>query len=178
MWELDCEESWALKDWYFWTVVLEKTLESPLDSKEIKPVHPKVNQSWMFTGRTGAEAEVPILWPPGVKTWLIGKDPDAGKAWGQEEKGAYHSIFLSFIHSFVCVLWASYTKFLTIHTQVRIPFTSESTDALALLMLFSLPGMSFPFSSLVWFLLLLPSVLCLGSFPWLTRLLFVCLFVF
>ena len=87
MWELDYKESWALKNGCFWTVVLEKTLESPLDCKEIQPVHPKGNQSWMFIGRTDAEAETPILWPPDVKNWLIGKDPDAGKDWGQEEKG-------------------------------------------------------------------------------------------
>ena len=86
MWELDCEESWAQKNWCFWTVVLEKTLESPLDSKEIQPVHPKRNQSWIFIGRTDAEAEIPILWPPDVKNWLIWKDPDAGKVRRQEEK--------------------------------------------------------------------------------------------
>ena len=86
MWELDCEESWASKNWCFWTVVLEETLESPLDCKEIQPVHPKGNQSWVFIGRTDAEAETPILWPPDVKNWLIGKDPDAGRDWGQEEK--------------------------------------------------------------------------------------------
>ena len=87
MWELDCEESWALKNWGFWTVVLEKTLESPLDCKELQPVHPKENQSWIFIGRTDAEAETPTLWPPDVKSWLIGKDSDAGRDWGQEEKG-------------------------------------------------------------------------------------------
>ena len=87
MWELDCEESWALKNWCFRTVVLEKTLESPLDCKEIQPVHPKGHQSWVFIGRTDAEAETPLLWPPHVKSWLIGKDPDAGRGWGQEEKG-------------------------------------------------------------------------------------------
>ena len=84
--ELDCEESWAPKNWCFWTVVLEKSLESPLDCKEIQPVHPKGDQSWVFIGRTDAEAETPILWPPDVKSWLIGKDPDAGKDWRQEEK--------------------------------------------------------------------------------------------
>ena len=84
--ELDYKESWVPKNWCFWTVVLEKTLESPLDFKEIQPVHPKGNQSWIFTGRTDVEAETPILWPPDAKTWLIGKDPDAGKDWGQEEK--------------------------------------------------------------------------------------------
>ena len=87
MWELDYKESWALKNWYFWTVVLEKTLESPLDCKEIKPVNPKGNQSWVFIGRTDAEAETPILWPPDAKNWLIGKDPDDGKHWRQEKKG-------------------------------------------------------------------------------------------
>ena len=85
MWELDHKEGWALKNWCFWTIVLEKTLESPLDCKEIKPVHPKRNQPWMFIGRTDAEA--PILWPPDAKSQLIGKDPDAGKDWRQEEKG-------------------------------------------------------------------------------------------
>ena len=78
---------WASKNWCFWTVVLEKTLESPLDCKDIKPVHPKRNQSWIFIGRTDAEAEAPILWPPGEKNWLTGKDPDAGKDGRQEEKG-------------------------------------------------------------------------------------------
>ena len=87
MWELDYEESWAPKNWCFWTMVLEKTLESPLDCKEIEPVHPKGAQSWVFIGRTDAEAETPILWPPHAKSWLIGKDPDAGRDWGQEEKG-------------------------------------------------------------------------------------------
>ena len=83
---LDYKESWALKNWCFWTVVLKKALESPLDCKEIQPVHPKGNQPWIFTGRTDAPAEAPILWPPDVKNWLIGKDPDAGKDRMQEEK--------------------------------------------------------------------------------------------
>ena len=87
MWELDCEESLELKNWCFWTVVLEKTLESPLDCKDIKPVYPKGNQSWIFTGRTDAEPETLILWLPDGKNWLIRKDPDAGKDWKQEEKG-------------------------------------------------------------------------------------------
>ena len=81
------EESWAPKNWCFWTMVLEKTLESPMDCKEIHPVHPKGDQSWVFIGKTDAEAETPILWPPHVKSWLIGKDSDAGRDWGQEEKG-------------------------------------------------------------------------------------------
>ena len=87
MWQLDYKESWAPKNWCFWTVVLKKTLEGPLDCKEIQPVHPKGTQSWRFTVRTDAEAEVLILWPPDVKNWLIWKDPDAGKDWSQEEKG-------------------------------------------------------------------------------------------
>ena len=87
MWELDCEESWAPKNWCFWTMVLEKTLESPLDCKEIQPVHSKGDQSWVFFGRTDAEAGTPILWPPHAKSWLTGKDSDAGMDWGQEEKG-------------------------------------------------------------------------------------------
>ena len=86
MWELDGEESWAQKNWCFWNVVLEKTLKSPLDCK-IQPVHPKGDQSWVFIGRTDVEAETPILWPPHAKSWLIGKDPNAGKDWGQVEKG-------------------------------------------------------------------------------------------
>ena len=85
--ELDYKESWAVKNWCFWTVVLEKTLESPLDCKEILEVHPKGNQSWIFIRRTDAEAETPIFWPSDVKSWLTGKDPDAGKDWRWEEKG-------------------------------------------------------------------------------------------
>ena len=87
MWELDYEESWAPKNWCFWTMVLEKTLESPLDCKEIQPVHSEGDQSWVFIGRTDAKAETPILWPPHAKSWLIGKDFDTGRDWGQEEKG-------------------------------------------------------------------------------------------
>ena len=87
MWELDHKESWVPKNWCFWTVVLEETLETPSDCREIKSVNPKGNQSWIFTGRTDVEAETPILWPPGVKNWLIGKDPDAGKNWRQKETG-------------------------------------------------------------------------------------------
>ena len=87
MWELDYKETWVPKNWCFWTVVLEKTLESPLDCKKIKPVHPKGNQSWIIIGRTDVKVETPILWPPDMKSWLVWKDPDAGKDWGQEEKG-------------------------------------------------------------------------------------------
>ena len=87
MWELDHNEGWGPKNWCFWTVVLEETLESPLDCREVKPVHPKGNQSWIFIRRTDAEAEAPVLWPPNVKSWVIRKDPDAGKDWRQEENG-------------------------------------------------------------------------------------------
>ena len=87
MWEFDYKESWVPKNWLFWTVVLEKTLESLLDCKEIQPVHPKGDRSWIFTGRTDAKAETPILWPPETKSWLIWEDPDAGKDWRREEKG-------------------------------------------------------------------------------------------
>ena len=87
MWELDCKERWALKNWCYWTEVLGITLGSPLDFKEIHPVHPKGNQSWIFIGKTDAEAVTPNLWPPDVKNWLIEKDPDAGKDWRQKESG-------------------------------------------------------------------------------------------
>ena len=87
MWELDYTEGWVLKNWCFWAVVLENTLENPLGSKEIQPVHPKGNQSWIFIGRIDAKAEIPILWPPDPKNWLIWRDPDAGKDWRREEKG-------------------------------------------------------------------------------------------
>ena len=87
MWELDQKEGWVPKNWCFLTVMQEKTLESPLDSKEIKSVNPKGNQPWILIGRTDTEAEAPILWPPDVKSWFIGKDPNAGKDWEQEEKG-------------------------------------------------------------------------------------------
>ena len=99
MWELDCEESWALKKWCFWTVVMEKTLESPLDCKEFQPVHPKGNQYWIFIGRTDAEAESPILWPPDEKNWLIRKVPDAGKDWRQE-KGMTEDEMVGWHHQF------------------------------------------------------------------------------
>ena len=97
MWELDYKESWAQKNWWFWTVVLEKTLESPLDCKEIQPVNPKGNQSWIFIGKTNAEAETPILWPPDVRNWLIGNNPDAGKDWRQEEKGTTEDEMVGYI---------------------------------------------------------------------------------
>ena len=97
MWELDCKESWVLKNWCFWTVVLEKTLESPSDSKDIQPFHPKGNQSWIFIGRTD-EVETPILSPPDVMNWLIWKDPDAGKVWEQEEKGTTENEMVGWNH--------------------------------------------------------------------------------
>ena len=98
MWELGYKESWAPKNWCFWTVVLEKTLESPLDCKEIKPVSPKGDQSWIVIGRTDAEAEPSILWPPDSKSWLIGKDSDAEKDWGQEEKGMTEDEMVGWYH--------------------------------------------------------------------------------
>ena len=97
MWELDYKESWVPKNWCFWTVVLEKTLDSPLDCK-IRPVNPKGNQSWIFIGRTDAEAETPIVWPPDAKNWLIGKDPDAGKDWRWEEKGTTENEMFGWHH--------------------------------------------------------------------------------
>ena len=97
MWELDSKESWA-PNWCFWTVVLKKTLENPLDSKEIQPVHPKGNHSWIFIGRTDDEAETPVFWPPDVKNWLIWKDPDAGKDWRQEEKGSTEDEMVGWHH--------------------------------------------------------------------------------
>ena len=98
MWELDYKESWVPKNWCVWTVVLEKTLKSPLDCKEIQLVHPKGDQSWVFIGRTDVEAETPILWPPDAKCWLIWKDPDAGKDWGQEEKGTTEEEIVGWHH--------------------------------------------------------------------------------
>ena len=98
MWELDSKESWVPKTWCFWTMVLEKTLESPLDSKEIQPVHPKGDQSWVYIGRADVEAETPVLWPPDVKSWLIWKYPDAGKDWRQEEKGTTEDEMVGWHH--------------------------------------------------------------------------------
>ena len=98
--ELDCEESWARKNWCFWTVVLEKTLESHLDCKEIQSVHSEGDQSWVFFGRNNAKAETPVLWLPYVKSWLIGKDPDAGRDWGQEEKGTTEDEMAGWHHWF------------------------------------------------------------------------------
>ena len=98
MWELDYKESWAPRNWCFCTVVLEKTLESPLDFKEIQPLNPKGDRSWVFIGRTEVEAQTPILWPPDAKSWLIGKDPDAGKDWGQEEKGTTEDEMVGWHH--------------------------------------------------------------------------------
>ena len=98
MWELDYKESWAPENWCFGTVVLEKTLESPLDCKEIQPFHPKGDQSWVFIGRTDVETETPIFWPPDVKNWLIWKDPYAGKDWRQEEKGMTEDEIVRWYH--------------------------------------------------------------------------------
>ena len=100
MWRLVYKESWELKNWCFWTVVLEKTLESALDCKEIQPVHPKGDQSWIFIGRADVEAETLILWPPDVKNWLLGKDPDDGKDWRREEKGTTENELVGWHHQF------------------------------------------------------------------------------
>ena len=108
MWELAYKESWALKNWCFWTLVLEKTLESPLDCKEIQPVHPKGNQSWMFIGKTDTEAETPILWPPDAKNWFTGKDPGAGQDWRLEEKGTTEDERVWMVSPILCTwVWAS-----------------------------------------------------------------------
>ena len=100
MWELDYNESWVQKNWCFWTVMLEKTLESPLDCKEMQPVHPKGDRSRVFIGRTDVEAETPILWPPHAKSWLIWIDPDAGRDWGQEEKGTTEDEMVGWHHQY------------------------------------------------------------------------------
>ena len=108
LWELDHKESWALKNWCFWTVVLEKTLESPLDCKETQPVNHKGNQSWIFIGRTDADAEALVLWPPDVKNWLIGKDPDAGKDWKWEEKGTTEDKMVGWHHQLDGWVWTNF----------------------------------------------------------------------
>ena len=107
MWEVNHKEGWAPKNLLFWIVVLEKTLESLLDCKEMKPVNSKGNQSWIFIGRTDAEAEAPIVWPPDVKNWLIGKDPDAGKDWGQEERGPTEDERVGWCHWLNRYVWAN-----------------------------------------------------------------------
>ena len=118
MWELDYEESWGPKNWCFWTEVLEKTLESPLDCKEIQPVHSKGDQSWVFIGRTDVEDETPILWPPDARDWLIWKDPDAGKDWGQEQKGVTEDEIVGWHHQ------------LSGHTFEQTPGDSEGQGSL------------------------------------------------
>ena len=118
MWELDHKESWAPKNWCFWTVVLEKALVSPLDIKD-KPVNPKRNQPWIFIGRTDAEAEAPIMWPPDVKSWLIGKDSYVGKDWGQEEKQVTEDEMVGWHH------------LLNGHELEQIPGDSEEQGSLA-----------------------------------------------
>ena len=107
MWKLDCEETWAPKNWCFWTVMLEKTLESPLDYKEIQPVHSKGDQSWVFFGRTESKAETPILWPPHVKSWVIGENSDARRDWGQEEKGRQRMGWLGGITDQLVWVWVN-----------------------------------------------------------------------
>ena len=119
MWKLDHKERWAQKNWCFWTVVLEKTLESPLDNKEIQPVHPKGNQSWIFTGLTDAEAETSILLLPDAMNWLVGKDLDAGKDWRQEEKGTTEDEMVGWHHR------------LNGHEFEQTPRDSEKQESLA-----------------------------------------------
>ena len=135
MWMLDYKESWVPKNWCFWSVVLGKTLESCLDSKEIQPVHPKGDQSWVFIGRADAEAETPILWPPDVKNWLIGKDPDAGKDWRQEERemtedemvGWHHQLNL---HEFEELVMDKEAWHTAVHgDRVRLDWATELTDS-------------------------------------------------
>ena len=130
VWELDYKESWALKNWCFWTVVLEKTLKRPLDSKEIQPVHPKENQSWMFIGRTDAEAETPILWPPDAKNWLIRKDPDAGKDWRQEEKGTTEDEMVGWHHQLLDMSLSNLRE-LVMDKEAFSPWGSKESDTTA-----------------------------------------------
>ena len=148
MWELDCEESWAWKNWCFWTVVLEKTLESPLDCKEIQPVHPKGDESWVFIGRTEVEAETPILWPPDMKSWLIWKDPDAGKDWGQEEKGMTEDEMVGGHHQlnghgFGCTPGAGYGQGGLVCCGSRSRKESDTTERLNWKLMFSLVWLIF-----------------------------------
>ena len=117
MWELDRKESWVLNSWCFWTAVL-KTLESPLDCKEINPVHPRGNQSWIFIGRIDAEAETPILWPLDVKNWLIWKDPDAGKDWRWEEKGTTEDEMVGWHHRLYALVWVNWELMMTRNSGV------------------------------------------------------------
>ena len=119
MWELDYKESWALKNWCFWTVVLQKILESPLDCKEIKPVRPKGDRSWIFIGRTDAEAEALNLWPPDAKSWFIGKDSDAGKDWRQGEKGTTEDEVVGSYHQ------------LDVHEFEQVPWVGDGQGSLA-----------------------------------------------
>ena len=120
MWVLDYKENWAPKNWCFWTVVLVKTLESPLDCKEIQPVHPKGNQSWIFIGRTDVQVETPVLWPPDMKNWLIWENPDAGKDWRREEKAAVHGVAKSWTWlKWLSLAWTAYSKAETLLCQPR-----------------------------------------------------------
>ena len=127
MWELDHKESWALKNWCFWTVVLEKILESPLDYKKTQPVHPKGDQSWVFIGKIDADAETPILWPPHAKSWLIGKDPDAGRDWGRTRRGRQRMRWLELIERGKL---KSFKRFILRLLQVWPPFSMLPASAL------------------------------------------------
>ena len=156
MWESDCEESWAPENWCFWTVVLEKTLESPLDCKEIQSVHSEGDQPWVFFGGNDAKAEAPVLWPPHAKSWLIGKDSDAGRDWGQEEKGMTEDEMAGWHHWLnghefewtpgvgdgqgglvCCDSWGRKETWLNDWTELNWESNSKNTDSVTLLITFA-----------------------------------------
>ena len=143
MWELDHKESWEPKNWCLWTVVLEKTLESPLDCKENQPVHPKGNQSWIFIGRTDAEAEVLILWPPDVKIWLIRKEPDAGKNWNRRRRGRQRMRWLDGITNSVDMNLSKLRDIVKNRTTTKKPLSNMDTISVFIFVLFCLSSSSF-----------------------------------